>query len=530
MSLSKANPDVFVEDPFDETTAVDEPPSASGSVCSYGERSINSVSRFHIPLTSTDAETTYRVVRDELTLDGSGVMNVASSVQTWMPPMADKLLKENIFKNLTDADEYPASQMLHTRCISMIANLWHAPSAAEAVGTATTGSTEAVLLAGLAMKKDWQEKMKAAGKNIFDPGPNIVMSANSHVALEKFARYFDVECRLVPVSRESRYHLDINKAMLRIDENTIGVYMSLGSTYTGHYENVKGMAALLDAYQSKTCQFVPIHVDAASGGFVAPFVHPHLLWDFRISRVVSINTSGHKFGLSYVGVGWVIWRNKSKLPKSLVFELHSIGSVEYTFCLTSSRPAAPIIAQYFNLIHLGYQGYRRVALDDLKNARLLSRVLELSGYFEVLSDIHREAGLQSEETINSPDFEVYEPGLPVVVFRFSDKFRQEYPHVQQYWVQTLLAQRARGWLLPNYCLPPDCQDTEVLRVVVRENLTEIHIRHLIDDIFDVMKGLTSEKSEEFLHGLVAVNASHARVDSQEKPGDSELSGTYVRPC
>jgi glutamate decarboxylase len=239
------------------------------------------------------------------------------------------------------------------------------------------------------MKRIWQEKRKAAGKSIHEPGPNIVMGANAQVALEKFARYFEVECRLVPISKESHYRLDPKKAMEYVDENTIGVYVILGSTYTGHYEPVKEMSDLLDEYEAKTGHSVPIHVDGASGAFIAPFATPKHLWDFKIPRVVSINTSGHKFGLSYVGVGWVVWRSKKYLPKDLIFELHYLGSVEYSFSLNFSRPAHPIIAQYFNFVHLGFEGYRAIALDDLKNARLLSRALENSGYFDVLSDIHR---------------------------------------------------------------------------------------------------------------------------------------------
>ena len=271
----------------------------------------------------------------------------------------------------------------------MLADVWHAPHANHAVGTATTGSSEAIQLGGLAMKRIWQEKRKAAGKSIHSPGPNIVMGANAQVALEKFARYFEVECRLVPISEDSHYRLDPQRAMQYVDENTIGVYVILGSTYTGHYEPVKEMADLLDEYEARTGHSVPIHVDGASGGFIAPFATPQHVWDFRIPRVVSINTSGHKFGLSYVGVGWVIWRSKEYLPKDLIFELHYLGSVEYSFSLNFSRPAHPIIAQYFNFVHLGFEGYRAVALDDLKNARLLSRALENSGLFEVLSDIHR---------------------------------------------------------------------------------------------------------------------------------------------
>ncbi|KAL0572634.1 glutamate decarboxylase gad1, partial [Marasmius crinis-equi] len=238
-----------------------------------------------------DAEAAYQLIHDELALDGSPVLNLASFVHTWMPSQADKLMQENMNKNLIDGDEYPATQVIHTRCVSILADIWHAPSAKDAIGTATTGSSEAIQLGGLAMKRIWQEKRKAAGKSIHEPGPNIVMGANAQVALEKFARYFDVECRLVPVSVESKYRLDPQKAMEYVDENTIGVFVILGSTYTGHYEPVKEMSDLLDEYEQKSGNHVPIHVDAASGGFVAPFANPKLLWDFKLPRVVSINTS-----------------------------------------------------------------------------------------------------------------------------------------------------------------------------------------------------------------------------------------------
>jgi glutamate decarboxylase len=285
------------------------------------------------------------------------------------------------------------------------------------------------------MKRLWQERRKAEGKSIHEPGPNIVMGANAQVALEKFARYFEVECRLVPISVESKYRLDPKKAMQYVDENTIGVYVILGSTYTGHYEPVKEMSDLLDEYEQKTGISVPIHgevscilfpsyplipcsVDGASGAFIAPFAHPKLLWDFKLPRVVSINTSGHKFGLAYVGVGWVVWRSKEYLPKDLIFELHYLGSVEYSFSLNFSRPAAPVIAQYFNFVHLGFEGYRAVAKDDLKNARLLSRALERSGWYTVLSDIHRpKAGGIVQKSAQTIGFDEENPEVSILPLR-----------------------------------------------------------------------------------------------------------------
>jgi glutamate decarboxylase len=450
-----------------------------GGAARYGSRyTSDSVPKYKIPSKGVDPEIAYQMIHDELCLDGSPLLNLASFVQTWMSPIADKLMLENISKNLIDQDEYPITQDIHTRCISILSELWHAPTHHNAVGTATTGSSEAIQLGGLAMKRIWQEKRKAAGKSIHEPGPNIVMGANAQVALEKFARYFDVEMRLVPVSVESHYRLDPKKAMESVDENTIGVYVILGSTYTGHYEPVKEMADLLDEYEARTGHSVPIHVDGASGAFVAPFANPKLEWDFKIPRVVSINTSGHKFGLCYVGVGWVIWRSPKYLPKDLIFELHYLGSVEYSFSLNFSRPAHPIIAQYFNLLSLGFEGYRNIALCDLKNARTLSRALERTGFFHVLSDIHRPVGGSSK--YDEEDIESYCPGLPVVAFRFSDDFQQKYPEIQQKWVQTLL--RTKGWIVPNYDLAPDLGHIDILRVVVKENFTEALLDRLMVDI------------------------------------------------
>ncbi|KAG6884943.1 hypothetical protein C0993_007125 [Termitomyces sp. T159_Od127] len=501
----------------------------------YGSRyGTNPIPKYKIPSKGLNAEVTYQLIHDELSLDGSPVLNLASFVSTWMPPEANQLFQENVSKNLVDMDEYPATQALHTRCVSILADLWHAPSAKSTIGTATTGSSEAIQLGGLAMKKIWQAKRKAAGKSIHEPGPNIVMGANAQVALEKFARYFEVECRLVPVSVESKYRLDPSKVLEYVDENTIGVFVILGSTYTGHYEPVKEISDLLDEYEAKTGHYIPIHVDAASGGFVAPFATPEHVWDFKLPRVVSINSSGHKFGLSYVGVGWVIWRDKAHLPKDLIFELHYLGSVEYSFSLNFSRPAAPIIAQYFNLIHLGFQGYRAVALDDLRNARLLSRALEASKYYTILSDIHRKVtGSETLENGSEDDPELYHPGLPVVSFRFSDEFKERHPEVQQRWIQTLL--RTKGWIVPNYELPPSLEQVEILRVVVKESMTAVLVDQFVADLMEVTESLAQPGTP--LHSLNMLDkVRHKRSKPEHHAGNLEdgsgakSSGTYARPC
>ncbi|OBZ75863.1 Glutamate decarboxylase 5 [Grifola frondosa] len=517
MSLSKhLNADQLVASAQDRKSRVH---SSSHHLAThpYGARyGTESIPKYTLPSKGTDAEASYQLIHDELALDGCPALNLASFVHTWMPKQADQLMAENISKNLIDQDEYPMTQVIHTRCVSILADLWHAPSAQQAIGTATTGSSEAIQLGGLAMKRIWQEKRKAAGKSVHEPGPNIVMGANAQVALEKFARYFDVEARLVPISEDSNYRLDPKRAMKYVDENTIGVYVILGSTYTGHYEPVKEMAGLLDEYEQRTGHSVPIHVDAASGGFIAPFATPKLEWDFKIPRVVSINTSGHKFGLSYVGVGWVVWRSKEFLPKDLIFELHYLGSVEYSFSLNFSRPAHPIIAQYFNFVHLGFEGEERILLG-------LKRYSPPGGGQYIRSVAKQTIGFDEENIEN------YVPGLPVVSFRFSDDYKQKYPDVQQKWVQVLL--RAKGWIVPNYELAPNLQNVEILRVVVRENLSAVMVDRLVADIIEVVESLAKQDSPmhalNMLQSRLTVEGHHGTLD----PGSgSKPSGTYAKPC
>ncbi|KIS65974.1 glutamate decarboxylase GAD1 [Mycosarcoma maydis] len=506
------------------------------------------IPKYKIPQKGTDAEATYELLSSELSLDGKPTLNLASFVHTWMPKEATKLMSETMMVNLCDQDEYPATMSFHNRAVSMLADLWKAPTEKDengkrkpAMGVATTGSSEAIMLACLAAKKRWQHRMKAQGKSFKEPGPNMVFGSNAQVAIEKFARYFDVEERLVPVSHESRYCLDINKAIEMVDENTICVVVILGSTYTGHYEDVEGMSKLLDEYESKTGISIPIHVDGASGAMVAPFATPELKWSFEIARVASINTSGHKFGMVYPGLGWVLFRDNEQVPKELIFELHYLGSVEYSFGLNFSRPAHPVIGQLFNFINLGFEGYRRVMQSDLQNARLLSRALENSGLYQVLSEIHKpvsspsaatgaaaliqQAGskltssTQSHEQLNQHSAEMYRPGLPVVSFRWSEDFRKRNPNLEQRWMQTLL--RAKGWIVPNYNLSPDLEHIDILRVVVRENLSETMIEQLVYDIITITQSLEKQANDGGFRHLAELTSS--KHDDSTAAKDAEKS-------
>ncbi|KAI0204165.1 glutamate decarboxylase [Astrocystis sublimbata] len=471
----------------------------------YGSRYASQIEvpKYSLPEEGAEADTVYQLIRDELDLDGRPNLNLASFVGTYIEPNAEKLMIDNLSKNLADNDEYPAMMAIHERCISILAKLWGAQKGEKAVGTATTGSSEAIHLGGLAMKRRWQEQRRAKGLDTSKP--NIIMGANAQVALEKFARYFEVDARILPVSKESNYRLNPELVKDNIDENTIGVFVILGSTYTGHYEPVEEVSKILDEYQERTGIDIPIHVDGASGAFVAPFTHAGAggpKWNFELPRVKSINTSGHKFGLVLAGVGWIIWRDESYLPEHLIFELHYLGGTERSFGLNFSRPGSQVIVQYYNLIHLGFKGYREIMENCLTNARLLSKSLEATGWYTCVSDIHRPksgvsgviAGAKEATGIQGETSADYVAGLPVVSFRLSDDFKAEFPEVKQEYVSLLL--RARQWIIPNYALPPDENQIEILRVVVRESMSLDLLDRLISDIVSVTQQLIEKQNTD----------------------------------
>jgi glutamate decarboxylase len=382
----------------------------------------------------------YELISSDLLLDGQARLNLATFVTTWMPSMAARLMAETANKNIIDKDEYPQTANIEARCVNIIANLWNSPESQSATGCSTTGSSEAAMLAGLALKWRWRDRMRAAGKST--DKPNLVTGTNVQVCWEKFCRYWEVEPKLVPMEGD-RYHLDAEQAAAHCDENTIGVVAVLGSTFDGSYEPVKEIAAALDKLEQESGLSVPLHVDAASGGFVAPFLQPDLEWDFRIPRVQSINASGHKYGLVYPGVGWAIWRNKEALPADLVFDVNYLGGHMPTFSLNFSRPGSEVVAQYFMFSSLGFQGYRRVLEIARDVARYLSRGIAELGPYELLSD-----------------------GSELPVFAFTLK-----PEVTNYTVYDVSDRlRQNGWLVPAYSFPPNREDLSVLRIVVRAGM------------------------------------------------------------
>src|SRR6478752_3967672 len=343
------------------------------------------IPKYRLPEQGARPEAAYRLIHDELLLDGSSRLNLATFVTTWMEPEADRLMAEAFDKNMIDKDEYPQTAEIERRCVNMVAHLFHAPDDpdADSIGASTIGSSEAVMLAGLAMKWTWRAKRGVQKKDTTTP--NLILGSNVQVVWEKFCRYWDVEPRYIPVKHD-RYVIEPDEVIARIDENTIGVVAILGTTFTGEFEPIEAIHDAVVANNETTGFDVPVHIDAASGGFVAPFLHPDLKWDFRLPNVVSINVSGHKYGLVYPGVGFVIWRSAADLPEDLVFHVNYLGGDMPTFTLNFSRPGNQIVGQYYNFLRLGFDGYRRVmeSLRDL--AVFASKAIAEMGPFELISD------------------------------------------------------------------------------------------------------------------------------------------------
>jgi len=399
------------------------------------------IPRYRLPEHSILPGTAVQVVRDELILDGNARLNLATFVTTWMEPEAEMLMAECAAKNMIDKDEYPQTAELEHRCVNILSNLWNSPAGGTAAGCSTTGSSEACMLGGMALLWRWRARRQAAGLDAAKP--NLVMGSNVQVCWEKFCRYWQVEPRYVPMVPE-RLHLRGAEAVAKCDENTIGVVAILGSTMDGSYEPVLEISQALDRLKAEQGHDVLMHVDAASGGFVAPFLQPDLEWDFRVPRVASINSSGHKYGLVYPGVGWVMWRTPDALPEDLIFRVNYLGGEMPTFALNFSRPGAQVAAQYYNFIRLGHEGYQRVQQTCQDVALHLSGEIAKIGPFELLTEGR---------------------DLPVFAFKLRDD-------VTSYSVFDFSERlRMRGWQVPAYTFPADMTDTAVMRIVVRNGFS-----------------------------------------------------------
>jgi len=416
-----------------------------------GRLSRTPIPRHRMPTHESSPDAVYRLIHDELLLDGSSRLNMATFVTTWMDQEAEILMAETFDKNMIDKDEYPATAEIERRCINIVADLFNAPPQGTAVGVSTIGSSEAVMLGGLAMKWRWRQRREAAG--LSTDKPNMVMGSNVQVVWEKFCRYWDVEPRYVPVGHD-RFVVDPDDVMEMVDENTIGVIPILGTTYTGEFEPIKEIHDRVVAYNGEHGLDIPIHVDAASGGFVAPFLHPNLEWDFRLPQVKSINVSGHKYGLTYPGLGFVIWRSAEELPEDLIFHVNYLGGDMPTFTLNFSRPGNQIVGQYYNFVRLGRAGYTAIMESLRDSANYLANEISEMGPFEVISD---------------------GTAIPVVAFRLREEGDYTVFHVSD-------RLRTEGWQVPAYTMPENATDVDVLRIVVREGFGMDLAEALANDI------------------------------------------------
>ena len=410
------------------------------------------------PAAGMSALDAMRLVDEELVLEGDPWRNLATFVTTWMEPEAQRIVSENLHRNFIDHAEYPISAEIEQRCIRMLADLYNAPG--ETTGCRTQGSSEAIMLGALSLKWKWKERREAAGKPV--DKPNLVFGGDVHVVWEKFCRYFDVEPRIVRL-REDKYVIGPEDVEPHVDENTIGVAAVLGTTFTGHADDISGINDLLLRIKDEKGLDVPLHVDAASGGFVWPFLYPHSEWDFRLEQVRSINVSGHKFGLVYPGIGWLVFREKSDLADDLVFYENYLGKTDATFTLNFSTGASMVLAQYYNFVRLGHEGYAHVMGAMEQNAKALAEKLEANGNFELI-------GADKEQ-------------LPLVAFKLAGE--HDYDEFDVSW--QLSAER--GWMLPAYTMPPDAQEVKVMRALVKETLGRAQVDRLADDIAEACKTL-----------------------------------------
>jgi glutamate decarboxylase len=407
--------------------------------------------RNEFPDTGMPAADAYELIHLGLRVDGQPSMNLASFVTTWMEPAAEKLITEALSTNHIDHEEYPIAEHVEQICVRMLADLWNAPDVQDAVGVATIGSSEAIMLGLLAHKFSWRNQRKAAG--LPADRPNVVFGAETHIVWDKFARYFDVEPRRIPM-RADRFVLSPDDIEAQIDENTIAVGAVVGTTFIGENDPIEEINDLLVRIKAEKGWDIPLHVDGASGGFIAPFAHPDERWDFRLEQVASINASGHKYGLVYPGVGWLVFRERRFLPEDLVFSVNYLGGAQPTFTFNFSRGSAMIQAQLYNFVRLGRAGYAAIVDNMLTNARYLNEELEKTGRFEILNPRLCE---------------------PVVTFRLREGQSFDAFHLSD-------RLRMNGWIVPAYTLPPDAEDVTVLRAVVRADMSRDKVDILLNHI------------------------------------------------
>jgi glutamate decarboxylase len=437
-------------------------PNSEADAALFGNRFITQeVPSKEFPDAGMPSVDAMRLVAEDLAIEGDPTRNLATFVTTWMEPEAQRLIAANLHRNFIDHAEYPRTAEIEQRCIRMLADLFHAPG--ETTGARTQGSSEAIMLGALSLKWKWRERQEAAGRPT--TSPNLVFGGDVHVVWEKFCRYFDVEPRIVPLSK-GKYTIGPDDVAVHVDENTIGVAAVLGTTFTGHKDDIVGINDLLVQLKGERGLDVPLHIDGASGGFVWPFLYPDSPWDFRLEQVRSINVSGHKFGLVYPGIGWLIFRERSDLADDLVFRENYLGKTDETFTLNFSTGSAMVIAQYYNFVRYGRAGYGYIMRNMQQNAERLAELLQSMGRFELIG--------QGDEQ------------LPLVAFQLAgDEPFDEFDIAWQLSAE-------RGWMVPAYTLPPNAEDVTIMRALVKETLSREHVDTLARDIEEALATLTKK--------------------------------------
>jgi glutamate decarboxylase len=415
-----------------------------------------------LPATGMPAEDAMHLLDEELVLDGIPMRNLATFVTTWMEPEAQRVIAENLHRNYIDHAEYPQTAEIEQRCIRMLADLFHAPG--ETTGTRTQGSSEAIMLGALSLKWKWRARREQAGKAT--DRPNLVFGGDVHVVWEKFCRYFDVEPRIIPL-RSDKLTIGPEEVEPHVDENTIGVAAVLGTTFTGHTDDIVGINDLLVRLEQEKGLDVPLHIDGASGGFVWPFLYPDSPWDFRLERVRSINVSGHKYGLVYPGLGWLVFRETSDLADDLVFYENYLGKTDATFTLNFSTGASMVLAQYYTFIRYGHDGYRYIMETMQSNARALGQEIVATGLFDLI-------GSEEDEQ------------LPLVAFKLAEERNYD-----EFDIASQLAAE-RGWMVPAYTLPPNAEHVTIMRALVKQTLGHALASTLADDIAQACETLAAK--------------------------------------
>ena len=413
----------------------------------------------HFPEHGMVARAAQALVNSEAWTDANPMLNLSSFVTTFYEPEEAEVARQNIMKNYVDHDMYPQVFAMEGTMVKWLHGLWNGPKGVEPYGTATVGSSEACMLAGLAHKWNWRHARQKAGKDA--SRPNMVTGGNVQIVWKKFFRYFDVEPRIAPLE-VGNYRFTTKHLEELVDENTICVVAIAGQTFTGEDDDIQEIHDWLDAYEKRTGISIPMHIDGASGGFVNPFLYPDYKWDFRLPRVQSINASGHKFGLVPPGLGWVVFRERKIFNEELVFYVNYLGGEMPTATLNFSRNAFQIAVQYYLFLRLGREGYTEVMRHAVRNAEHLRERLLESGYFKIMNQTQR---------------------IPVVALTLES-------HIKKYnEFDVSFKVRERGWVLSAYTMPANAESVRSLRIVVRPHLNRNVVDLLADDIINACRYL-----------------------------------------